>query len=73
MHLLNARTRVLKEFIGDDNLPPYAILSHTWEEDEVKFQDIGSPGAESKLGYKKIKYCCDQAIQDGLEWAWVDT
>ncbi|CAK7237372.1 hypothetical protein SBRCBS47491_009953 [Sporothrix bragantina] len=56
------------------NVPPYAILSHTWgkDEDEVKLQDI--PGtAENKLGYTKIAFCADRAASDGFEYFWVDT
>lgn len=26
-----------------------------------------------KPGFTKIQYCCEQAIQDQLDWAWVDT
>lgn len=29
----------LVEIIGDD-VPEYAILSHTWEEEEVTFKDL---------------------------------
>ncbi|KAI0447192.1 HET-domain-containing protein [Xylaria telfairii] len=72
MHLLNAHTRQLQEFIGD-NIPPYAILSHTWGEDEVLFQDLSSPGHKKKLGYKKIRGCCEQAIRDDFDFVWVDT
>ncbi|KUJ17277.1 HET-domain-containing protein [Mollisia scopiformis] len=73
MRLLNARTRKLREFMGDDT-PPYAILSHTWGRDEVTFQDLNLAGSgQDKLGYEKIRKCCEQAIQDGLYWAWVDT
>jgi hypothetical protein len=59
--------------MGDDNVPPYAILSHTWGEDEVTYQDVSHPNAERKTGYAKIKSTCDQASKDGLEWVWVDT
>jgi len=66
--------------MGDDNLPPYAILSHTWGDDEVTCQDITSwsvqrtkAGYSKAKGYSKIKYCCTQAIEDGLEWSWIDT
>jgi len=34
MHLLNAKTYQLEEYVGDD-IPPYAILSHTWGPEEV--------------------------------------
>ena len=73
MRLLHSETLQLKEFVGDDNVPPYAILSHTWEGDEVTFQDIASPNVERKAGYTKMKYACDQAVQDGLNWVWMDT
>lgn len=75
MRLLHANTRQLKEFNGDEIIPPYAILSHTWgrTEDEVAHRDMSSPSASQIPGYSKINYCCEQAIQDGLEWTWVDT
>ncbi|KAF5363040.1 hypothetical protein D9758_012636 [Tetrapyrgos nigripes] len=38
MRLLNTKTLRLEEFF--DEIPPYAILSHTWEDEEVTFQDI---------------------------------
>lgn len=74
MRLLNARTRRLSEFMGDDSTPPYAILSHTWGSDEVTYQDINSADSgQERAGYQKIRYCCEQALRDGLGWAWVDT
>ena len=73
MRLLHSKTRVLQEFVGDENVPPYAILSHTWGEDEVAYQDMTNLGGAQKAGYSKIKYCCDQAVQDNIEWTWVDT
>ncbi|KAK7946971.1 heterokaryon incompatibility protein-domain-containing protein [Apiospora aurea] len=38
MWLLNSATNQLKNFISDDEIPDYAILSHTWGEEEVTFQ-----------------------------------
>ncbi|KAI1755813.1 HET-domain-containing protein [Xylaria castorea] len=72
MHLLNVHTKQLQEFTGN-RIPPYAILSHTWGEDEVLFQDLSTPGYKEKLGYKKIEGCCQEAILDGFEFMWVDT
>ncbi|KAK3703532.1 hypothetical protein LTR37_014379 [Vermiconidia calcicola] len=73
MWLLNARTRKLEGFIGE-GVPMYAILSHTWETDEVSFHDINhNANAETKLGYQKIRWTCAQALEDGLNYAWVDT
>ncbi|KAI0875251.1 HET-domain-containing protein [Hypoxylon argillaceum] len=72
MHLLNVRTRMLQEFIGD-RVPRYAILSHTWGKNEVLFQDLSDPKHKEKLGYMKIEGCCQQAIRDNIEFVWVDT
>jgi hypothetical protein len=38
MRLINTENLQLVEFIGD-KIPKYAILSHTWGEGEVTFQD----------------------------------
>lgn len=59
-------------------VPPYAILSHTWEDDEVRYEDISSGMSTSvmptdKQGYTKIKYSCDQAQSDGLDYIWIDS
>ena len=58
-----------------DNIPPYAILSHTWEEDdnEPTFQDLMQGVGKSKAGYRKILFCEEQATKDGLQYVWVDT
>jgi hypothetical protein len=72
MRLLNSKTRELEEF-PDNAIPKYAILSHTWGEDEVSFQDRQQGLAYVKAGYTKIKFSCAQAVQDGLDYVWVDT
>lgn len=38
MWLLNSATSQLKNFISDNDIPEYAILSHTWGDEEVSFQ-----------------------------------
>lgn len=40
MRLLDSRTLQFKEFIREDQTPRYAILSHTWGDDEVTFKDM---------------------------------
>ncbi len=62
----------LKEFLGDD-VPQYAILSHTWGVEEVSFKDLTDGTGKNKLGYAKIRFCGDQACRDGLRYFWVDT
>ncbi|KAM6476953.1 heterokaryon incompatibility protein-domain-containing protein [Trichoderma sp. SZMC 28011] len=74
MRLLCAKTQKLVEFFGDA-IPPYAILSHTWEDEEITFQDItqGHSYRESKKGWAKVIKCCQQAIKDDFEFVWIDT
>jgi Cdc6-like AAA superfamily ATPase len=59
----------------DNELPPYAILSHTWgaDEEEVTFADIVNGGGTAKPGYEKIRLCGEQARQDRLDYFWIDT
>lgn len=65
---------MLKEFIGEDQIPPYAILSHTWRDgEEVTFDELMNGTGKSKAGYKKIQFCGKQAKRDGLQYFWVDT
>ncbi|KAK4443458.1 putative vegetative incompatibility protein HET [Podospora aff. communis PSN243] len=53
----NAGDFHLRRDSPDDKVPPYAILSHTWGDEEVLFRDIED----------------DQAERDGLKFFWVDT
>ena len=73
MRLLNVKTLSLEEFIGS-KIPPYAILSHTWQEgQEVTLQELGRSEVEKRTGYRKIRLTCQQAENDGLAYAWIDT
>jgi hypothetical protein len=58
---------------GRQRPPPYAILSHTWGEEEVTFQDLTYGICTSLAGFKKIAFCGEQAAKDGLKYFWVDT
>ncbi|EDU43562.1 vegetative incompatibility protein HET-E-1 [Pyrenophora tritici-repentis Pt-1C-BFP] len=63
-----------KDLIGDDKIPSYAILSHTWDEgQEVTFDDLMKNSGKSKTGYNKIHFCASQAKRDGLDYFWIDT
>jgi hypothetical protein len=61
-------------FVGDD-VPPYAILSHTWGADteEFSFKDLTGGTSTDKAGYAKIKFCGEQAKHDNLQYFWADT
>lgn len=71
MRLLNTSTLVLHSFVQE--IPPYVILSHTWGDGEVIFDDIHQDYAKDMQGYSKIVKCCEQAVNDGYEWVWIDT
>lgn len=84
MRLLHTTTRRLTEFF-EGTTPRYAILSHTWGDEEVTLQDLQKFHDDSehrpsfdhpvalRAGYRKIKGCCDRALQDGIDWIWIDT
>ena len=73
MRLLNCRTKTLDEFAG--STPQYAILSHTWDVDEVVFDNLNERNTDhtTMKGWYKIQRSCEQALQDGLEYLWTDT
>jgi len=54
--------RLTKDLPNDatPEIPSYAILSHTWREDEkVLFKDIADGTAKDKPGYTKIRFYRD--------------
>ena len=65
---------ILTEYSGND-VPKYAILSHTWGSDseEVTFQDLKDGTGKNKHGYRKIHFCGKQAAKDTLHHFWVDS
>jgi hypothetical protein len=71
----NDEYRLTKDLVGNDLIPPYAILSHTWlaDDEEPTFKDLTNGTGKNKLGYEKIRFCGEQARQDGLRHFWVDT
>ncbi|KAN0067790.1 TPR-like protein [Elaphomyces granulatus] len=61
--------------VASDDIPRYAILSHTWGADteEVSFKDMIDGTGKRKTGYEKIRFCGEQAERDGLQYFWIDT
>jgi len=72
MRLLHTKDLRIEQF-PQNSIPKYAVLSHTWEEEEVTFQDIGKQTSTRMKGYPKLQDCCKRAAQDGHDWIWVDT
>ncbi|CAI6336663.1 unnamed protein product [Periconia digitata] len=74
MRLLDVHTKKLHTFYND--IPPYAILSHTWllDSEEVTFAQIQHPERCARTkGFEKIEFLCRQAAEDELQYAWIDT
>ncbi|KAK1829452.1 HET-domain-containing protein [Podospora conica] len=79
MWLINVETLGLEHFVGK-NTPKYAILSHTWEDEEISFQEMNQYGPyityyqhTMPKGFAKIRQTCCLAALRGLQYAWVDT
>ncbi|RYN99055.1 hypothetical protein AA0120_g1868 [Alternaria tenuissima] len=79
MRLIDTARIELCSFMDDSHIPPYAILSHTWGPDEVTLQlftDLSLKNGhhlKDSHGYWKIIKACQQAMQDGIRYVWVDT
>lgn len=71
MHLIDTKTRRLIAM----PCPPerYAILSHTWDSEEITFQDIVSGQTlKTRPGYAKFDGAIKLAAKDGYELVWID-
>ncbi|KAG7059539.1 HET domain-containing protein [Colletotrichum scovillei] len=74
MRLINTATLELEEFIDHTRTPPYAILSHAWQDGEVSFQEWNHRETRiGKKGFLKVESFCRLTSQDGYTHAWVDT
>lgn len=80
MRLLNVDSMIIESFVGD--VPPYAILSHTWGKNEVTFddvklfrskQDFCSAMDQDKRAYAKIHQAARAARADGYSHIWIDS
>ncbi|KAI0157450.1 heterokaryon incompatibility protein-domain-containing protein [Xylariaceae sp. FL1272] len=80
MRLLNVDNFQLEEFF-EPRVPPYVILSHTWDGDEVLFQDIQptfdgtfeSLAWSTKKGARKVFDSAAITAKKGHKYIWIDT
>jgi len=84
MRLLHTQSLRVIEF-NPDSIPSYAILSHTWGDDEITYQDMqrleeggaaavfGSRRVKQKKGYPKVEAAAGLAKRDGFDYIWIDT
>lgn len=76
MRLVNVHTMELETFLPG-RIPRYAILSHTWGNDEILFKDmfVARETIVERAGYAKIVDCCAQIRRrrTDLDHVWIDT
>ncbi|KAH7323091.1 heterokaryon incompatibility protein-domain-containing protein [Stachybotrys elegans] len=74
MWLLNVHNRQLESFFSEEDTPAYAILSHTWQDSEISFQDLRDrKHLEDHPAFQKLDRSCRQARGDGYDYIWIDT
>lgn len=72
MYLLNTATYELHYSVSETE-QEYAILSHTWDEEEILFQDMKTNMAREKKRWAKITGACLKARKDNYTYLWVDS
>jgi hypothetical protein len=85
MRLLDAVKLELVD-VRDDNVPEYAILSHTWGQEEITLQDLKrmkgkvphaldkkKRAVADKQGFIKVKNAAALAVNRGYSYIWIDT
>jgi succinate dehydrogenase flavin-adding protein (antitoxin of CptAB toxin-antitoxin module) len=54
-------------------VPEYAILSHTWDKQEMTLQDMHHSEQEKFTCFEKVDRCCKLVAKEGFEYVWIDT
>ncbi|KAF7539422.1 hypothetical protein G7054_g2158 [Neopestalotiopsis clavispora] len=74
MWLIDTKTIQLQHVVHSSD-HDYAILSHTWGDDELTFQDLmkGRNQHSNQDVWKKVEKTCELARGIGLDYAWIDT
>jgi hypothetical protein len=75
MHLLNVHSKALVSVV--EPIPKYAVLSHTWDKDEITYEEVlrtnGGAVEYDKPKWAKIDGACRQAQEHGFDYIWIDT
>ena len=74
-YLINTETQCLERI--NDPPGPYAILSHTWGDDEIVMDDMRTKESRAtskrRKGYQKLSSAVHRAKSDGYGHIWIDT
>lgn len=76
MRCIDTETKRLVQKTASTDFEPYAILSHTWDNAEITFQDFQEAGLDAcrdKAGYAKLRGAIDLAREREFRYLWVDT
>ncbi|CAJ2504129.1 Uu.00g115230.m01.CDS01 [Anthostomella pinea] len=74
MRLINCKELRLEELIEPPGTHPFAILFHTWDAEEVTYQQFADTAARRfKRGWAKIQRACATARECGCDYLWDDT
>ena len=71
---IDSKSQQLANF-EESTAPKYAILSHTWDVEELSLADLQMPKKRQrrKRGFRKLEFVSEQALKDGLAYVWLDT
>ncbi|KAK4213540.1 heterokaryon incompatibility protein-domain-containing protein [Rhypophila decipiens] len=73
MRLINVATGKLEDW-EPAGAPAYAILSHTWGDNEPKLEDMACyPAHDTRNKYCKIRETIKQATLRNIHYVWIDT
>jgi len=65
MRLLRCKSNGDLELVTfTDEIPPHAVLSHTWGDEEVTFHELVAGTGKNKAGCDKIRFCGERAATD---------
>jgi len=75
MRLLHTKTYEIREFRDANDIPPYAILSHTWTSNELYYGDLRTltQARRNRQAFQKIEGSAKLARCYCLDWIWIDT
>ncbi|OHF03958.1 hypothetical protein CORC01_00820 [Colletotrichum orchidophilum] len=72
MRLLHTSRLEVESFPSD--VPIHAVLSYTWDDEEVTLQDLEQKDVAVGLkGFAKLSKSCEAAAAAGFEYLWIDT
>lgn len=77
MRLIRAQDLWDTQEFHDSSTPRYAVLSHTWEEEEVTLPDLDLRSTRpeetrAKQGYSKLWHFAREAERYGCDHVWMD-